>query len=70
VLPRFRLEVYERRHPRTDATVEQLLERHQANAKLGFKTKENYRSQADKNIIPFIGRQKVRAIDADVTDSF
>jgi integrase/DNA-binding transcriptional regulator YhcF (GntR family) len=70
VLARFRLEVYERRHPRSDATVEQLLERHLADAKLGFKTKKNYRSQADKHIIPFIGRQKVRAIDADVTDSF
>ena len=69
VLARFQLEVYERRHPRTDATVEQLLERHLADAKLGFKTKKNYRSQADKHIIPTIGRVKVRAVDADVMDS-
>ncbi|MEU8227316.1 tyrosine-type recombinase/integrase [Kribbella sp. NPDC048915] len=70
VLTRFRLEVYERRHPRTDATVEQLLERHLADAKLGFKTAKNYRSQSDKHIVRTIGRVKVRAVDAGVMDSF
>jgi integrase len=35
ILVRFRNEVYERRHPRTNATVEQLIERHLADAKLG-----------------------------------
>ncbi|WP_202872846.1 tyrosine-type recombinase/integrase [Kribbella capetownensis] len=70
VLARFQLEVYERRHPRTDATVDQLLERHFKDAKLGFKTAKNYRSQADKHVIPTIGRVKVRAVDADVMDSF
>ncbi len=67
---RFLLEVYERRHPRTDATVEQLIERHLTDADLGFKTRKNYRSQADKHIIPCIGHQKVRAVDANITDSF
>jgi hypothetical protein len=38
VLIRFRHEVYERRHPRINATVEQLIERHLADAKLGFRT--------------------------------
>ena len=70
VLTRFRHEVYERRHPRTNATVEQLIERHLADAKLGFKTRKNYRSQADKHILKCIGSQKVRAIDAEITDSF
>ena len=70
MLTRFRLEVYERRHPRTDATVEQLLERHLTDAKLGFKTLQNYRSQVAKHITPILGRLKVRAIDADITDSF
>jgi len=70
VLARFRREVYERRHPRTDATVQQLIDRHLADAKLGIKTRKNYRSQAEKHIIPCIGQQKVRAVDADISDSF
>jgi integrase len=70
ILAGFVHEVYERRHPRTDATVRQLIERHLTDAKLGIKTRINYRSQADKHIIPCIGRQKVRAIDADIADSF
>jgi integrase len=65
ILAGFVHEVFERRHPRTDATVRQLIERHLADAKLGIKTRINYRSQADKHIIPCIGQQKVRAIDAD-----
>ncbi|WP_460660872.1 tyrosine-type recombinase/integrase [Kribbella swartbergensis] len=70
ILAGFIHEVYERRHPRTDATVRQLIERHLADAKLGIKTRINYRSQAEKHIIPCIGRHKVRAINADITDSF
>jgi len=70
VLARFLREVYERRHPRTDATVQQLIDRHLADAKLGIKTRKNYRSQAEKHIIPCIGQRKVRAVDADISDSF
>jgi hypothetical protein len=50
--------------------VQQLIDQHLADAKLGFKTRKNYRSQADKHIVPCIGRQKVRTVDARVTDSF
>jgi integrase len=70
ILAGFIHEVYERRHPRTDATVRQLIGRHLADAKLGIKTRINYRSQADKHIIPCVGQQKVRAVDANITDSF
>jgi hypothetical protein len=63
-------EVYERRHPRTDATVAQLIDRHIAEAKLGVKTRKNYRSQADKHIIPCIGHEMVRVVDAAISDSF
>ncbi len=63
-------EVYERRNPRTDATVAQLIDRHIAEAKLGIKTRKNYRSQADKHIVPCIGHEKVRAVDASISDSF
>jgi hypothetical protein len=68
ILAGFIHEVYERRHPRTDATVRQLIERHLADAKLGINTRINYRSQADKHIIPCIGQRKVRA--ANITGSF
>ena len=70
VTARFINEVYERRHPRTDATLAQLIDRHIADAKLGIKTRKNYRSQADKHIVACIGHVKVRAIGADITDSF
>jgi hypothetical protein len=60
----FVAEVRARRHPRTNATVQQLIDQHLADAKLGFKTRKNYRSQADKHIVPCIGRQKVREVDA------
>lgn len=70
VLVRFRHEVNERRHPKTNATIEQLIERHLADAKLGFKTRKNYRSQADKHILKCVGAQKVRAFDAAIADSF
>ena len=70
ILAGFVHEVYERRHPRTDATVRQLIERHLTDAKLSIKTRINYRSQADKHISPCIGQQKVRAVDADIADSF
>jgi len=33
-------------------------------------TRKNYRSQAEKHIIPCIGQRKVRAVDADISDSF
>jgi hypothetical protein len=59
ILAGFVHEVYERRHPRTDATVRQLIERHLTDAKLGIKTRINYRSQTERHIIPCIGHQKV-----------
>jgi integrase len=66
----FVAEVYQRRHPRTDATVEQLIERHMKDGIFGTKTRKNYRSQADKHILPCIGSAKVRRVDAEVIESF
>ena len=66
----FIAQVRAQRHPRTDATVQRLIDQHLTDAKLGFKTRINYRSQAEKHIIPCIGRQKVRAVDARITDAF
>jgi hypothetical protein len=48
----FIAQVRAERHPRTDATVQQLIDQHLDDAKLGFKTRINYRSQAEKHIIP------------------
>ncbi|MDX6237238.1 MAG: integrase, partial [Kribbellaceae bacterium] len=50
--------------------MKQLIDQHLGDAKLGYKARKSYRSQAEKHIIPCIGRQKVRAVDARVTDSF
>lgn len=58
------------RHPRTDATVTQMIEEHLKHAKLGFKTRKNYGSQTSKHVVPRIGHLKVRAVDARVMDSF
>ena len=48
----FVAEVYQRRNPRTDATVEQLIERHLKDGTFGPKTRKNYRGQADKHVVP------------------
>jgi integrase/DNA-binding transcriptional regulator YhcF (GntR family) len=62
-------EVYERRNPRTSATVVQLLDRHLRDARLARKTQRTYRDLVDKHVVPFIGKEKVGTIDADVLDS-
>lgn len=70
ILTRFLHEINEQRQPRTNATVQQLIDQHLKDAAIGFKSRKNYRSQADKHIIPCIGRQRVRDVDANVMDSF
>jgi hypothetical protein len=66
----FVAQVRAERHPRTDATVQQLIEQHLKDAKLGFKTRKNNNSQTGKHILPRNGHLKVRAVDARVMDSF
>jgi integrase len=60
----------ERRNPRTNATVDQLLDRHFELAELEVNTVANYRSLAEKHIRPLIGSVKVGALDGDLFDSF
>lgn len=62
-------EVYERRNPRTSATVAQLLERHLREARLAEKTKRTYSDLVDKHVLPFLGQEKAGSVDADVLDS-
>jgi integrase len=69
-LHRLANQVDERRNPRTNATVDQLLDRHFELAELEVNTLANYRSLAEKHIRPLIGSVKVGALDGNLFDSF
>lgn len=62
-------QVYERRNPRTKATVNQLLDRYLAEADLEFNTLDVYRGYSEKHLRPFLGQLKVGSLDAGVMDS-
>lgn len=63
-------QVDERRHPRTSATVNQMLDRHFEGAKLAPATLSTYVGYAAKHIRPLIGTQQVGALDGGLFDSF
>ena len=64
-------QVDERRHPRTSATVNQMLDRHFELAKLEPATLSTYLGYAAKHIRPLIGNQQVGALDGGLLfDSF
>jgi integrase len=63
-------DVYQRRHPRTNATVDQLLERHFKDADLEYNTLDTYKGYAEKHISPLLGSQKLALLDAGVVESF
>jgi hypothetical protein len=62
-------QVDERRHPKTSATVDQLLDQHFELLTLEGSTMDTYVRYADKHIRPFIGRSSVGSLDAGVFDS-
>ncbi|SDP96785.1 regulatory protein, gntR family [Actinopolyspora xinjiangensis] len=63
-------QVDERRNPRTNATVEQLLDRYLEKHFDGEATTLNgYRRAARNHVLPFIGQVKVGQLDADALDS-
>ncbi len=63
-------QVDERRNPRTNATVEQLLERYLETHFDGEATTLNgYRRATRRHVLPFIGQVKVGQLDADALDS-
>ena len=68
-LRRFRAELEERRNPRTNATVNQLLDRYLDMHTGGASTVSGYRGYIDKHVRPFIGSIKVGALDAEILDS-
>jgi integrase len=62
-------ELQERRNPRTNATVNQLLDQYLSLHHGGNTTLTTYRMYADKHVRPFIGHLKVSALEADTVDS-
>lgn len=69
VLRRLQVQVDERREPRTNATVSQLVTRHLELADHDETTARHYQGCLDNHIEPPIGHVKVGAVDADVLDS-
>lgn len=69
-LTRLLNELDERRNPRTNATVNQLLDRYFAMIDAEQTTTRTYTGYARKHIRPLLGELKVGAVDGDVLDSF
>lgn len=63
-------QVDERRHPRTNATVDHLLDRHFELVTLERSTLATYLGYVEKHLRPLIGHIQVGALDADLFDSF
>jgi integrase len=63
-------QVDEQRQPRTNATVNQLLDQHFAMSTWERSTSETYTGYANKHVRPLIGSVQVGAMDARVFDSF
>ncbi|RIQ29136.1 GntR family transcriptional regulator [Jiangella rhizosphaerae] len=61
--------VDERRHPRTNAKLRHLIERHLNEAKLELNTRETYQGYVDKHVLPFIGDEPAGKIDEEILDS-
>ena len=70
VRTRLLADVDEKRNPRTNATIAQLLDRHLEMAQLDQSTLDTYRGYVKKHIRPLLGSKKVGQLDADVLDSF
>lgn len=66
---RFLNQVDEKRHPRTNATVNQLLDRHLETLDIERSTKKTYVGYLNRHVRPFVGRLKAGALDAEGLDS-
>ncbi len=69
VMRRLAAQVDERRHPRTNATLDQLLDRYLETLDVGRTTQRMYAKYLEKHVRPFIGRLKAGAVDAEALDS-
>jgi integrase len=68
-LTRLLNQVDEKRHPRTSATVVQLLDKYLAVADIAPHTKASYRSNVSKHVAPLLGSIKVSRVDAEILES-
>jgi integrase len=66
---RLAAQVDERKHPRTNATLDQLLDRYLETLDVAESTRKMYAKHAEKHIRPFVGRLKAGAVDVEVLDS-
>nr|WP_255620941.1 site-specific integrase [Pseudonocardia sp. DSM 110487] len=66
---RLAAQVDERKHPRTNATLDQLLDRYLETLDVAESTRKMYAKYAEKHIRPFVGRLKAGAVDVEVLDS-
>lgn len=67
---RLQTQVDERRQPRTNANLSQLIKRHLELAELDETTRRTYLGYVRNHIEPLIGQVKVGAVDAHVLDSY
>lgn len=66
---RLAAQVDERRHPRTSATLDQLLDRYLETLDVGRTTHRMYTRYLEKHVRPFVGRLRAGSVDAEVLDS-
>ena len=69
IMRRLAAQVDERRNPRTNATLDQLLDRYLETVDVGRTTRRMYVKYLEKHVRPFVGRLKAGAVDAEVLDS-
>ena len=69
-LTRLLNQVDERRHPRTSATLNQLLDRWVVAADVAPHTKRSYHSNIRKHIGPMLGSLKVSRVDVEILEAF
>jgi integrase len=62
-------QVNERRHPRTNATVSQLLDRYLDNFDGAYSTLNNYRNLRKNHVERFVGSERSGKLDADILES-
>lgn len=68
-LRRLLTKIDERRHPTTNASLDQLLDRYLEMLDVGNGTRKMYVKYLEKHVRPFVGRLKAAAVDIEVLDS-
>lgn len=63
-------QVDERKHPRTSATIQQLLDKHLPKLHIEETTRRTYRRYIKKHVLPLIGETKLADVDAELLDSY